>query len=65
MQIDVYLKLEAFLKDQGFSSFAEMDNLISLVDVSTPENIAELKRWQHDDGSKAGLLKLINNKEIV
>lgn len=50
--------LEKLVRSQGFESEKEFHHLVASTDTSTPEKYAAFKRWQHDDGSKAGLLKL-------
>lgn len=46
---------EAFALRMGFSSYAEMCQMVSSVDISTPERLARFKAWQEDDGTKAVL----------
>lgn len=47
-------------KAQGFESEEEFLKLNSSVDISTPWKLAAYKEWVDEDGSKEGLLKLIN-----
>jgi len=46
----------------GFENIIEFHKLISSVDLSTVENIVEFKKWQTDDGTKKGLLVILNKK---
>jgi len=42
----------------GFENRHEMRALIASADISTAEKLAAFKRWENEDGSKAGLLNL-------
>jgi hypothetical protein len=46
------------LKELGFESSAEFHKMVASVDLSSLAKIQDFKRWQNDDGTKAGLLKL-------
>lgn len=50
--------MEALVKQLGFESEKEFHHLVASVDLSTPEKTAAFKKWQDEDGSKGGLLKL-------
>src|ERR1044071_7653107 len=50
--------MEELVKSLGFESEEEFHHLVSSADLSSPEKIAAFKRWQTEDGSKEGLLKL-------
>ena len=45
-------------KSNGFSDAYELHRLVAQVDISTVEKMAAFKKWQRDDGTKAGLLRL-------
>ncbi len=44
--------------EHGFETVEELRQLIANADISTPEKLAAFERWQDEDGSKEGLLKL-------
>ena len=46
------------LSELGFSSNGEFFRMVAAVDLSSPEKIAALKRWQKEDGTRAGLATL-------
>jgi hypothetical protein len=50
--------LEEFVKLLGFDSLNQYNKLVFTTDVSTPEKLAALEKWQAEDGTKAGLLRL-------
>lgn len=43
----------------GFENEVDLHRHVVRVDLSTPQKIAAFKTWQHDDGSKDGILKLL------
>jgi hypothetical protein len=49
------LAVDELLKQLGFEGAAEFNRLIADVDLSTAAKITAFKRWQDEDGSKAGL----------
>ena len=49
---------EEIPKALGFESAAEFHRMIAAVGLSTTDRISAFKRWQNDDGRKAGLNKL-------
>ena len=51
--------MEALAKQLGFESEKELHHLVASVDISTPAKAAAFKKWQDEDGSKEGLLKLL------
>ena len=54
--------MEKIVKKYGFESLKEFNKLISSVDLSDPNIFIKFKMWQKTDGSKAGLLKVIGDK---
>lgn len=48
----------------GFKSEEEFNTLINKVDLSSNEKIKEFREWQHNDGTKKGLIELIAGKKI-
>jgi hypothetical protein len=50
--------LEEFVKLLGFDSLNQYNKLVFTTDVSTPEKLAALEKWQEEDGTKEGLLRL-------
>lgn len=58
------MSLEQLIKENGFESEKELHELVSSVDLSTPENLISFKKWQEEDGTKKGLLNLGLNKKV-
>lgn len=54
--------MEAIVKRLGFESEKEFHSLVATADLSTPEKQTAFKKWQAEDGSKEGLLKLSGKK---
>jgi hypothetical protein len=50
--------MEETARELGFENEKEMHRLVASVDLSTPEKIAAFKKWQFEDGTKDGLIKL-------
>ena len=46
------------LQQLGFTDAAEFFYLTANADLSSMEKIAAFKRWQNEDGTKAGILKI-------
>lgn len=51
--------MDEFLKELGFEDQKEMNRLVSSVDLSTEENVDRFNNWKMTDGTKSGLLILI------
>jgi len=49
---------EKILKELGFEDEQEFFKLVSSVDLSTQEKREAFKKWQEEDGTKEGLIKL-------
>jgi hypothetical protein len=52
--------MEEMVKQLGFTDLNEFNKLVASVDLSTEDKIKNFKKWQDEDGSKDGLLKLMN-----
>lgn len=52
--------LEELAKKQGFADEKEMNQLVASVNLSTPVRQTAFQHWKEVDGSKDGLLKVIN-----
>jgi hypothetical protein len=50
--------LEEFAKLLGFDSLSQYAKLVYTTDVSTPEKLAAFEKWEEEDGTKEGLLRL-------
>ncbi len=50
--------MEEIIKTMGFQNMAEFNRLVASADLSTPQRLLDFKKWQTDDGSKDGLMKL-------
>jgi hypothetical protein len=57
------MDLEGVVKDLGFESESEFHRMVSSVDLSTPVKRTAFKDWQHNDGTKKGLMKLVTGKD--
>lgn len=51
--------MDAMAKQYGFSSRAELDNMVTMVDLSTAEKLQAFNNWRENDGTKAGLVRLL------
>lgn len=49
---------ESNLNEFGFKDRIEFITLITSIDISTSEKLKAFQKWQYEDGTKAGLLKL-------
>jgi hypothetical protein len=47
------------IKDKGFESLEELSRMVAAVDLSTPEKIIAFRLWKNYDGSKEGLMDLL------
>lgn len=56
--------MEELVKECGFDSLDNFNYLINLVDLSTEESIKAFKDWQNYDGTKEGLVMLLNLQGI-
>ena len=50
--------LNNIAREFGFEDAKEFNRLVASLDLSTGERLQAFKEWQHNDGTKAGLLKL-------
>lgn len=46
-------------REFGFDNAAEFHKMVAAVNLSTYERRAAFTHWQHEDGTKAGLTKLL------
>jgi len=53
------MSLKDDVTDLGFESLEEFSKLVASVNLSTSEKQMEFRKWQFLDGTKEGLLKLI------
>jgi hypothetical protein len=54
--------MEDLIKELGFESVQEYHRLVASADLSTAEKLKAFEAWKNEDGSKAGLLKLITKQ---
>lgn len=52
-------ELEQVVKENGFADETEFHRMVAMVDLSSPYNMASFRRWQFQDGTKQGLLEVI------
>ena len=50
--------LSDLVRALGFADEADFHRLVASADISTPEKMKAFRKWQEEDGSKAGLLAL-------
>lgn len=50
--------MEEIILQYGFESLKEFNEMVANVDLSSMEKITAFKKWQEEDGTKEGLLKL-------
>jgi hypothetical protein len=58
------ISLEEIVKENGFESEKEFNKLVASVDISTYEKVVRFKKWQHEDATKEGLLKIIEENGV-
>ena len=54
--------IDEALKKLGFENQEEFSRMVASVDISSMDSLAAFKKWQNEDGTKAGLLALQNKK---
>ena len=54
---------EQFSKDNGFNSENDFHTLVTSIDLTSDDNVYRFKDWQDNDGSKTGLLKIIEKNK--
>jgi hypothetical protein len=54
------MDMEEIAKIYGFDSERDFHCMVASLDLSTPDKRVEFRKWQMGDGTKTGLLKLIN-----
>jgi hypothetical protein len=50
--------IDDVMKELGFENYEEFIRLVFEADISTSEKLVAFKKWQLEDGTKEGLLKL-------
>ena len=55
--------LDALARDNGFDNYNELQGMVNSVDISTPAKLNAFKKWQYEDGSRKGLLAIIEAAE--
>jgi hypothetical protein len=50
--------IDQLVKKFGFDSEQDFNSLTSTIDLSTPQKIQAFKKWQNEDCTKSGLLKI-------
>ena len=53
-----------FARACGFASALELRRMVFEVDISTPAKLQAFMKWKLEDGSKAGLLRLKETREV-
>ncbi len=53
--------MEELVKEMGFDNEQEFHNLVASVDLSNSCKMNEFINWRETDGTKKGLLSIINN----
>lgn len=52
--------MDKLAKENGFLDAEELNKMVANVDLTKPNMLNEFKLWQNNDGTKEGLMKLIN-----
>ncbi len=55
--------MDKYLKKLGFKNMQEFNSMTCEADISTAEKMGRFKHWQFEDGSKEGLLKVIERNK--
>lgn len=55
--------LDQVAKDAGFEDWKELSKLVSSVNLSTIHNLNIFNYWKENDGTKKGLLKIIEEEK--
>lgn len=50
--------IDDIVLQKGFESLNEFYRLVANTDLSSTNKLASFRRWQNEDGTKEGLLKL-------
>lgn len=53
------------LKKLGFDSIEDWSELIANVDLDSSEKLAKFEKWKFEDGSKKGLVPLLNESYLI
>ena len=56
--------MEELAKEMGFESEQEMHKLIASVDLSDPDKLHKFMNWKENDGTKKGLLHVIDEVRL-
>ena len=56
--------LEQLVKECGFENEKEFYKLIASIDISTVDKQIAFKKWQEEDGTKAGLAQLRDSQSV-
>ncbi len=54
--------LDQVAKGAGFEDWKELSKLVSKVNLSTIHNLNTFNYWKENDGTKSGLLKIIEEE---
>jgi hypothetical protein len=57
------MDMDAIAQAQGFVNAEEMNKMVSKVDLTTAEGLAAFQTWKEEDGTKAGLVTLLESQE--
>ena len=52
--------MEEIVKQMGFENEKEFHKMVSDIDLSNPIKMQKFLKWREEDGTKNGLLKVIN-----
>lgn len=51
--------MDEFVKEMGFDGELEFNRLVASVDITNADKLAMFTYWKENDGTKEGLLKVI------
>ena len=57
--------LEQIIINNGFESLEEFNHLVGTLHISSPSVMADFIKWRNEDGTKAGLLKLHGEDDLI
>lgn len=60
-EVQEYDNFDAMVKDLGFEGETEFLSMVASVDLLT--QLTAFQRWQDEDGTKSGLVNVINDRE--
>ena len=57
------MNMDEIAQAQGFTNAEEMNKMVAEVDLTTAAGLAAFQTWKEEDGTKAGLVTLLEAQE--